>query len=203
MLTVIKNIPDIGKNPLNYVFENIIYKHEPNTLWLEFGVASGKTINYISTYTNDIVYGFDTFTGLPERWRDGFDKGAFNQNGEFPMVNDNITLIKGLFSDTLENFIINHNQKVSFIHIDCDLYSSTKCIFNILKSYICEGCIIIFDELVNYYGYDGNTGELLAFYEFIEENNVKYEWIGMNGIPTNMGCYRTHQSVAVRILSIS
>lgn len=36
-------------------------QHKPNTLWLEFGVASGKTINYISNFTNDKVYGFDCF----------------------------------------------------------------------------------------------------------------------------------------------
>ena len=53
-------------------------QHKPNTLWLEFGVASGISINYISRFTNDKVYGFDSFEGLPEKWRDGFNKGAFN-----------------------------------------------------------------------------------------------------------------------------
>jgi hypothetical protein len=38
----------------------------------------------------------------------------------------------------------------------------------------------VFDELVNYPGFDGDTGELKAFYEFITENNVNYSWIGMN-----------------------
>jgi len=63
-----------------------------------------------------------------------------------------------------------------FIHIDCDLYSSTKFILNTVKEYINPGCVIVFDELVNYPGFDGDTGELKAFYEFITENNVKYEW---------------------------
>ena len=78
---------------------------KPNTLWLEFGVASGHTINYISKFTNDTVYGFDSFEGLPEKWRDGFDKGAFTRNGEFPNVNTNVQLIKGWFNETLPNFI--------------------------------------------------------------------------------------------------
>jgi hypothetical protein len=34
-------------------------RHKPNTLWLEFGVASGRTINYISKFTHHEVYGFD------------------------------------------------------------------------------------------------------------------------------------------------
>jgi hypothetical protein len=49
-------------------------QHKPNTLWLEFGVATGTTINYISRFTNDKVYGFDSFEGLPENWREGYDK---------------------------------------------------------------------------------------------------------------------------------
>ena len=62
--------------------------------------------------------------------------------------------------------------------MDADLYSSTKCIFNNLKDYIDKDCIIVFDELVGYPGFDGNTGELKALYEFITENKVDYEWIG-------------------------
>jgi len=183
MLNIIKNIPNINKYPLTYVLEDMKLQHKPNTLWLEFGVASGFTINYISKFTNDTVYGFDSFEGLPEKWRDIYDKGAFTMNGNLPEVNSNVELIKGWFNETLVNFIQTQNKKVSFIHMDADLYSSTKYIFDTLKDYIDTDCIIIFDELVNYSGFDGDTGELKAFYEFITENNVDYEWIGMNGIP--------------------
>lgn len=44
--------------------------------------------------------------------------------------------------------------KISFIHMYADLYSSTKYILNIIKDYIDNDCIIIFDELVNYPGFD-------------------------------------------------
>jgi hypothetical protein len=127
------------------------------------------------------VYGFDSFEGLPEKWRDGFDKGAFNRDGNLPEVNSNVGLVKGWFNETLPYFIQTHNKKISFIHIDVDLYSSTKYIFHVLKDYIDIDCIIVFDELVNYPGFDGDKGELKAFYEFITENKVDYEWIGMNG----------------------
>lgn len=158
MLSIIQNIPNIKKYPLTYVFEDMKLQHKPDTLWLEFGVASGNTINYISKFTNDKVYGFDSFEGLPEKWRDGFDKGAFSRNGNLPHVNNNVELIKGWFSETLLNFIQIHNKKVSFIHMDADLYSSTKYILDTLKNYIDKDCIIIFDELVNYPGFDGDTG---------------------------------------------
>jgi hypothetical protein len=201
MLEIIENIPNIGTYPLTYIFENIGFKHKRNTLWLEFGVASGTTINYISKFTTGKVYGFDSFEGLPEKWRDGFDKGAFNRGGVLPIVNKNVELIKGWFNETLVDFMQQQNKKVSFIHMDADLYSSTKYIFDILKDYIEDGCIIVFDELVNYPGFDGDNGELKAFYEFIGENNVDYEWIGMNGTPTGMSGYY-HENVAVIIKSI-
>ena len=181
MLSIIKNIPNIEMYPLNYVFEKLELKHKPNTLWLEFGVLSGRTINYISQFTNETVYGFDSFEGLPEKWRDGFDKGVFNTNGTLPLVNSNVVLIKGWFNMTLADFIKTQNKKVSFIHMDADLYSSTKYVLDTLKDYIDKDCVIIFDEIVNYPGYEGNTGELKALYEFINENNVSYEWIGLNG----------------------
>ena len=202
MLRIIENIPNVKMHPLNYVFEHMKLQHKPDTLWLEFGVATGNTINFISKFTNDRVYGFDSFEGLPEKWREGFDKGHFNRNGYMPEVNNNVILIKGWFNKTVENFIKNKNKKVSFIHIDCDIYSSTKCIFDALKNYMDKDCIIIFDELVNYPGFDGEKGELKAFYEFITENKVDYEWIGMNGTPTGMSGYE-HENVAVIIHSIN
>ena len=173
MLNIIQNIPNVNTYPLKYIFETIRLRHKPNTLWLEFGVASGNTINYISKFTYDKVYGFDSFEGLPEKWRDGFDKGAFNRNGEFPQVNQNVELIKGWFNETLVDFIKIHNKKVSFIHIDADLYSSAKFILDTLKDYMDYDCIIVFDELVNYPGFDGDTGELKAFLSLLQ----KIMWI--------------------------
>jgi hypothetical protein len=202
MLDIIKDIPDISGSdrlyPLKYVLEINKYQHKENTLWLEFGVAQGRTINYISKFTNGKVYGFDSFEGLPENWRDGFPKGTFSNDGQLPQVDDNVILIKGLFNEVLPDFMKNQNKKVSFIHIDCDLYSSTKCVLDMLKAHFDKGCVVVFDELVNYPGFDGDNGELRAFYEFITENYVNYEWIGMNGTPTNQSGHY-YESVALVI----
>jgi hypothetical protein len=60
----------------------------------------------------------------------------------------------------------------------------------------------VFDELVNYPGFDGETGELKALYEFITENDVDYEWIGMNGSPIgNVGV--SYEKAAMIIHSIN
>ena len=113
-----------------------------------------------------------------------------------PTVNENVILIKGYFQDTLPQFLKKKSKKISFIHIDCDLYSSTKYVLTNVKDFLDDDCILIFDELVNYDGYDGNTWELKAFYEFVTENNIKYKWIGMNGTPFGMQGYQ-HENVAV------
>ena len=78
------SIPYITKFPLKYVFEDMKLLHKHDTLWLEFGVFQGRTIDYISSFTNDKVYGFDCFNGLPEKWRDGYEKGTFDLNGQLP-----------------------------------------------------------------------------------------------------------------------
>jgi hypothetical protein len=197
----ISKIPNIKKYPLGYIFEDLNYQHKTDSLWLEFGVASGRTINYFSKFTQNTVYGFDSFEGLPSKWRDGFDIGAFNQHGKLPVVNSNVVLVKGWFSNTLKPFLMEKNQKVSFVHIDCDLYSSTKFVLDELKDFFDNECVLVFDELVNYPGFMGETGELLALYEFIRENNIEYEWIGMNGTLGNCNenhvCGSAHEKVAL------
>ena len=175
-----------------------------NYSFVECGVAKGGSlaIMKVAAGKNNKIFGFDSFEGLPEKWRDGFEKGAFNRNGQFPPVNPNVELIKGWFNETLEDFMKTHNKKVSFLHIDADLYSSTKYILDTLKPHLDTDCIVIFDELVNYPGFDGPNGELRAFYEFITENKVEYEWIGMNGTPTGLLGYY-HENVALIIHSAS
>jgi len=190
----IDNIPNVYISPLTYVLEMIALKQKPNTLWLEFGVSTGGSIQYISTFA-DQVYGFDSFFGLPEKWRNGFEIGEFSTNGVIPTVNSNVQLVKGLFQDTLVPFLQAQSKKVSFIHVDSDLYSSAKFMLDSVKDYLDTDCIIVFDEFVNYPGYQ--YGELKAFHEFVTENNVSYEWIGMNGSTNLLG--DQHEKVAVVI----
>lgn len=65
------------------------------------------------------------------------------------------------------------------LHIDCDLYSSTKTIFKYLGEKLTEGSIIVFDELIGYPGFEEH--ELKAFYEFALASEKKFQWIGING----------------------
>ena len=94
---------------------------------------TGRTINIISEKAEGEVFGFDTFTGLPEDWGDGWQaKGVFSQDGKLPEVNDNVELIVGLFQDTLELFLEEYPHPAAYIHIDCDLYSSSFEALNVI-----------------------------------------------------------------------
>ena len=65
------------------------------------------------------------------------------------------------------------------IHIDCDLYSSTRTVLTLLRGRMVPGTLLVFDELFNYPGYEQH--EIKAFYEFLREDSVRCEWIGMKG----------------------
>lgn len=72
---------------------------------LEFGVFSGTTINHLSSeYPHLNFVGFDSFEGLPEDWKSGFEKGCFSVK-ELPIVNKNVQLVKGWFDNTLPEFL--------------------------------------------------------------------------------------------------
>jgi hypothetical protein len=72
---------------------------------------------------------------------------AFNRDGKLPDVPDNVQLYKGWFNETLEPFLGEKLSPISFLHVDCDLYSSTDYALNLLNDYIMRGTIIRFDEL--------------------------------------------------------
>jgi len=115
-------------------------------LILEFGVASGATISYLANCTalsGRKIYGFDSFTGLPEKWA-GYDVGHFACDP--PDVPANVELVIGLFADTLPAFLAIHKENVALVHIDCDLYASTWTVLHFLRDRIVPGTIIQMDE---------------------------------------------------------
>lgn len=181
----VKSFDDKG-NYMRYIL-NYIKKRIGGVL--EFGVFNGATINFISeTLPDKTIYGFDSFEGLPETWRTGFEETSFNMNGNLPSVNENVRLVKGWFNETLPAFVKEHPEPCAFIHVDCDLYSSTKIIFHELKDQIVSGTNIAFDEYFNYPGWQ--EGEYKAFMEFIAWSGLKFEYIART----------EHEQVAVRII---
>lgn len=141
-------------------------------LILEFGVASGRTIRHIAGLTSNAIHGFDSFEGLPEDWRTGFERGAFKQ--QLPDVPGNVSLHKGWFSETLPPFVLTTPGPIAVLHVDCDLYSSTVLVLDTLADRIKTGCVIVFDEYFNYPGWKRH--EHKAFQEFIAKTGRTFRF---------------------------
>lgn len=142
-------------------------------LVLEFGVAQGGTITHLAKlFDPRPVYGFDSFQGLPEPWC-GLPVGAFA--GEPLWVPHNVRLVRGGFDDTLDDFLELLPDPAAFVHIDCDLYSSTKTVLDKLERRIIPGTVIVFDEFHNYPGWQEH--ECRAFMEFRRRTKLSFRFV--------------------------
>ena len=156
---------------------------------MEFGVGSGRSINHFARCRPiQTIHGFDNFEGLPETWTNRFPKGSFARKYP-PRVRKNCRLHRGWFDQTIPEFVRVFTEPVAFLHIDCDLYSSTKIILNQLTRQLVPGSVILFDEYINYPGWQ--LDEFRAWQEHVTKHCVNYEYIGY---------VSRHQQVAVRIL---
>ncbi len=173
----------------NEVFNYAIKHLTIDGLYLEFGVKTGKTIKILGQkLRNKTIYGFDSFAGLPSDWTGNRKlQGQLDAKGKLPKIAKNIRLIQGWFKDTLPNFSKDHKENIALIHIDCDIYSSTKDIFDGLGEKITKGTVLIFDEYFNYPNWQAH--EFKAFAEFTKKHRLKYKYL----------CY-AHTQVVVVIL---
>lgn len=150
------------------LLRRILHAHRPKGTALEFGVATGTSGRIIAEYMP--VIGFDSFNGLPEEWkREPTVLGTTFPAGTFackPPLLDNVRLVDGLFEDTLPGFEFPND--VGLVHLDADLYSSTKTIFDNIGANLSRGTILVFDE----YEGDGFDDEKRAF----AEARDTYDW---------------------------
>lgn len=155
-------------------------------VFLEMGVCTGRTINFIAALNpTKIIYGFDSFKGLPQEWKRPdtvVPEGAFSlKNAKFkPPVLRNVSLVVGLFQNTLPEFRENvlKDNPIAFLHIDCDIYSSTSEVFSHLGKNIVSGTIVLFDELYNYPGYQDH--EFKALMEFLTLTGKHVDYLAFN-----------------------
>ena len=177
--------PYFEKHPqlVSYALSRI----ETKGLNLEFGVGRGKSMRWIAPNVDGKVHGFDSFEGIQEHWN-GNPIGSFAQK-KMPKLPGNVEFHVGYFDATLPGFLEKHPEPVAFLHVDCDLYSSTVTIFEALSGRLQPGAIVLFDEYYNFHRWQQH--EFRAFQEFVAREGVKYEYIAFSV---------TGQQVAVRIL---
>ncbi|MDO9128006.1 TylF/MycF/NovP-related O-methyltransferase [Parvibaculum sp.] len=167
-------------------------KNAPKGAVLEFGVADGGSIAEIASVYKGTVHGFDSFEGLPEDWSGHTEAaGTFDRGGTLPKVPKNVELHKGWFSDTIPVWKAAHPDPVGFLHMDCDIYSSTRDVLALMKDRLRPGTIIKFDEYFNYPNWQKH--EFRAWKEFVAEHGVEYRYIAFTAL---------HGRVAVEIVKI-
>jgi predicted O-methyltransferase YrrM len=142
--------------------------------YVEFGVYKGATLNFIADLCPQRkIWGFDSFEGLPEAWSG--NTSMFNAAGKAPHVRSNVTLVRGWFDQSLPGWLAGHADPIAFAHIDCDVYSSTKAIFDAIGPRLKPDAVIVFDE---YFGYPGwQHHEFKAFQEFVQASGVEYRYL--------------------------
>lgn len=171
---------------------------------LEFGVYRGKTMQHISRhFAGQPVWGFDSFVGLPEPWfTRSSQQGPSHPTGKFdmrledrqPSFPDNVRLVAGWYHESLPLWLEQHAGVVSFLHIDCDLYSSTRTVLDLLNDRIVKNTTIVFDEFYPWSNYDEydlwEQGEYRALREWITCNHRRFEVIMRS----------RHQQCSIRVL---
>ncbi len=181
-------------NSLKYQLDNQLYS--PRFNYYEFGVASGGSMKiyilalkkFCKDHNQDItkyhIYGFDSFSGLPEGTQEDvradWAKGNFSYGKEIVMsmikstgfpVN-NVHLVEGFFEDTLTNKLRDTCSKhvPSIINMDADFHSSTVAAFAWLQPMLASGALFRFDDIWAFYGHP-EKGEIKAINDFNELKN--------------------------------
>lgn len=128
-------------------------------MYFEMGVWYGAALKYwtsIDKNADSLYFGFDTFKGLPETWEGltaNAEPGTFDVGGSIDNVkisDKRVTLIEGLFQDTVPEFLEKQSwgeEQIKILHIDSDLYSSALYCLSKFDHIMNEGDIVIFDEL--------------------------------------------------------
>jgi len=145
----------------------------------EFGVAGGKTLRHIAGQWPGTVHGFDSFEGLPEDWTGTAEQaGRFNLKGKLPRLPGNAELHIGWFERSLPPFLAAHPGPAALLHLDADLYSSTRTVLEAFADRIGPGTVLVFDEYYNYPNW--REHEFKAFQEFVAARGLAYKYVGFS-----------------------
>ena len=144
-------------------------------LVLECGVYFGRSLRVIASRVDGDVHGFDSFEGLPDAWSPAEPAGTYGTAGRKPVVGARVHLHAGWFERTLPAFLERHDGPVRFLHVDCDLYSSTRTVLDAVGPRLLPGSVIVFDDMLGYPGYEAH--ELRAWSEWSTAHGVRWTLI--------------------------
>jgi hypothetical protein len=193
------NLTDSEKKII--LLTDLLNKSPEDGIIVECGVGVGFSLTVISNLTKKKIYAFDSFEGFPEKISENdkslsdtvdlnkilkFSKFHYKymsedlvkqnlvKNGvKREFIQNNIKMIKGFFPKSFEGF----DEKISFLHLDVDLYDSYKDCLNFFYSKVVKGGIITFDEYIDSEikqskkGWDWH-GAKIAIDEFVQDNKL-------------------------------
>ena len=89
-----------------------------------------------------------------------------------------VKLVPGWFNQTVSPWMDHNPGVISFLHVDCDLYSSTLDILTLLNDRIVPGTVIVFDEMYPWNDVDSYDlwaqGEFRALGEWIQNHRRSF-----------------------------
>lgn len=149
---------------------------------VEFGCYVGNTTKLITGITNKAIHVYDSFDGLPDTYEqyggemkvayDAFVENFKRDNLRLPTIN------KGWFSDVSLDQI---PEKISFAHLDGDLYDSTIQPLRLVYDRVVPGGVILIDD----YGAEKWHGVETAVTEFFADKPETVTILsGLNGAPS-------------------
>ena len=163
-------------------FDGVAAISDKSRPFYEFGVWNGVSFKYlINTFGRG--FGFDTFTGIPEKWYDN-PAGTYSSFGSIPQISGG-EFIVGKFEDTLPKFFSKKRSVASLINFDADLYSSTICALNNAKDIIDKDTILVFDEFLMNDRWEED--EYKALEKFCNNFNFSYDVLAVSFYTKQIG----------------
>jgi O-methyltransferase len=149
--------------------------------FLEFGVYRGGSFSIFWDTARRLrldkmrFFAFDSFAGLPEAegpiWKPGMfacSREVFTAHMYKAGVDlRRVEIVEGFYDKTLhaETKRAHGLKKAAAIHVDADLYSSTKLVLAFVEDLVGKGTVLLFDD---WHSFEGNEtcGEPKAFSEW-------------------------------------
>jgi hypothetical protein len=175
-------------------YEFGVYRgHSLISSWLSYRRSNGRILNSkdlpyerkgsvadFMTYQS-VFYGFDSFSGMPEN-DEGEDTLA---TGTFMATEQNtrelcavaglkaprLRLVPGLFSDNAQAI---GSAPAAIVHLDCDLYLSTRDALNMIAPRLVQGSVLLCDDH-DLFRASNDKGQRRALREFLEQSQIELE----------------------------
>lgn len=121
--------------------------------------------------SSKVVHLFDSFAGLPPpdaRWDRGYCEGQLRSDLDALRVRistlglTNVVVHPGWFRDTVPPFLATQ-PSIAFLHVDCDLYDSTRDSLGLACEYVAPLAWVVLDDFN-----DGGRGEKQAALERLQ-----------------------------------